>query len=357
VGTFPAVEAPGLAALVALAAGLTLVLVRSVMLRRRAIPADVARAVQAIPDALGDAVLAIDPAGRVAFADAAAAHLAGTSVADLVDRDVAEISPELAALARGLERGPATARFALSSPAGRVEVQAALVRVVARPPLALAVLRPLPPPAPPPLPQQAAPASARAHGPAARAALAATVEALRDPIAEAGEALSMLRLAATRLPSGADAALRRAEAALEAASRRLAEIGSAGEPGSAARRVDLGALVEESIAAFAAPAGVRIRADRGAAHAVADDRAVRAAVRELLAAAASALPAGGDVAVAVHEGAAPAVEIATAARVAPGGLALARALVAPQGGRVEDEAIPGRGWVVRLTLDGAGAPG
>jgi signal transduction histidine kinase len=39
--------------------------------------------------------------------------------------------------------------------------------------------------------------------------------------------------------------------------------------------------------------------------------------------------------------------------VPAGGLSLARALVAPQGGRVEEEPEPGRGGVVRITLERA----
>ncbi len=191
-----AVEVGVALAVVAAAAAL-----RATLLRRRAVPAGVALLAEAIPDALGDAVLAIDAAGRIGHANSAAGRLLGASVADLVDRDLAAVAPELHVLLRGLERGPARARIAIPAPGGAVRVRAAVARVSAHPPWALAVLRPLPQarPSPPPLPR--APAAVSSHG-EARAALAAAAASLGDPVARAVEALSLLWAAApARRPS------------------------------------------------------------------------------------------------------------------------------------------------------------
>lgn len=350
-GTLLAVRAVELAGFVAAAAALALL--RRALLRRRTVPAGMARLAQGIPDALGDALLALDPAGRIVFANSAAGRLTGISVAELVDREVAAISADLAALARGLDRGPASARIVISGAGGLVRVRAALVQVSARPPLALAVLRALPRPAPPQLPR-APPAPWPEHG-EARAGLGAAAAALREPVADAADALSLLRLAAPPLAPGADAALAAAEAALEQAARRIAAIDGAGQGSGPRRPLDLAALVEEVVETFPAPAGVRVRLDRGVARALADERALRTALRELLGAATAALPAG-EVAVTVRRGGHDAtVEIRAPASLSPGGLALARALVAPQGGRVDEETVPGRGAVVRVALEGAGA--
>lgn len=347
-----------LAVAVAAAASIATLVLRWILLRRRAVPAGVARLAQSIPDALGDAVLGLDPAGRIVLATSAAARLAGTSVAALVDRDVAEIWPELAALARGLERGPAAARLVLASPAGPVRVRAALVRVSSRPPVALAVLRTLPRPTPPPLPPIVAAEPERGERAVAAAAsgLAAGAAALHDPTVDVADALSLFRLAAPPLAPGAEAALAAAEAAVEVACRRVAALAAAAEHAGGQRRpVDVAALVEDLVATFPAPPGVRLTLDLGASRALADDRPVRAALRELLGAAA-ALPAGGEIAVAVRQrSGAAVVEIRTPVPVAPGGLALARALVVPQGGRVEDEAVAGSGSLVRVALEGAPA--
>jgi signal transduction histidine kinase len=348
------VRAVELAGVVAAAASIAAVLLRRVLMRRRSVPARVARLVQSIPDALGDAVLALDPAGRILLANSAAARLAGTSVAALVDRDVGELSPELASLALGLERGPAAARVALTGRDGPVRVRAALVRVSSRPPVGLAVLRPLPHPGPPPLPPLAAPPLERGD---AREGLATAAAALRDPAVEAADALSLFRLRAPPLAPPAEVALAAAEAAVGVVCRRVATLAAAAEHGGCNRRpVDVAALVEDLVETFPAPRGVRLTLDLGASRALVDHRPVRAALREILAAAAAALPAGGEIAVAVQQRAATAiVEIRAPAGVAAGGLALARALVVPQGGRVEDEAAPGGGSVVRVALEGAPA--
>ncbi len=351
-GTLLSVRAVELAALVAAAAALAIV--RWVLLRRRAVPEGIARLAQAIPDALGDAVVALDRVGRIVFANSTAARLAGISVAELIDRHVADLAPELAALARGLERGPATARIVLAGPAGPVRMRAALVQVSTHPPFALAVLRRLPRPSPPPLPR-----APRAPWPdlgEARAGLAAAATALRDPVADAADALSILRLAVPPLAPRADEALADAEAALGIAARRVTALEAAAQPGAPRRSLDLAALVEDLVATFPLPPGIRLRFDLAACRAVADERAVRAAVREILAAAAAALPAGGDITVALRGGRTCAtIEIRAPATVTAGGLALARALVAPQGGRVEDEIVPGRGAVIQIALEGTTA--
>ncbi|HEX9307874.1 MAG TPA: PAS domain-containing protein [Anaeromyxobacter sp.] len=336
----------------ALAVAAAVAALRAALVRRRAIPAGVALLAESIPDALGDAVLAIDGAGRVGHANSAAARLLGASVAELVDRDLAAVAPELLILSRGVERGPARARIAVPAPGGAVRVRAAVVRVSARPPWALAVLRPLPRPAPPPLPRVPL-GSSRGE---TRAGLAAAAASLADPVARAAEALSLLRLAAPPLSAQAAGALAAAEDALEVASRRVGALAAAGQGGGARHPLDLAALVEDLVATFPAPAGVHVRFDLAPSRALADDRPVRAALRELLAAAAAALPSGGEIAVAVGGAAGSAtIEIRTPAHVSAGGLSLARALVAPQGGRVEEEPVPGRGAIVRIALESAAA--
>jgi hypothetical protein len=356
VGTFLPVRAVGLGVvLVALAAWLAL---RWVLVRRRSVPRRVALLAEAIPEALGDAVLALDGAGRVGHANSAAGRLVGIPVAELVDRDVAAVAPELAALARGAERGPACARICVPGPRGPTRVRAVVVRVSSRPPWDLAVLRPFPVarPRPPPLPRSApAPWPARGE---ARAGFAAAAAALREPVAQAAGAVSIVRLAVPALGARAAAALAEAEAALEVADRRVAALAAAGE-GGGRRALDLGALAADLVARFPAPPGVRVRIGSGApgARALADDRPVRAALRELLAVAAAAAGAGGgEVVVGVRAGpTAIAIEVRSPVRVPAGGLSLARALVAPQGGRVEEEPEPGRGGVVRIALERAGA--
>ena len=183
--------------------------------------------------------------------------------------------------------------------------------------------------------------------------LAAAAAALGDPVADAADALSILRLAAPPLGTRASAALAEAEAALEEGARRVAALAAAGQ-GGVRRSIDLAALVEDLVGTFPAPAGVRVRFDHLApARAVADDRPVRAALRELLAAAAATVPSGGELAVAVRWSPTSAsIELSAPAPLPAGGLSLARALVAPQGGRVEQDAQPGRGALVRISLEG-----
>jgi hypothetical protein len=355
VGTFPPVRAVGLALGLAGVAAAWAAL-RWRLARRRSVPGRVALLAESIPEALGDAVLALDGAGRVGHANSAAGRLLGIPVAELVDREVAAVAPELAALARGVERGPASARIAIPSPRGPARVRAAVLRVSARPPWTLAVLRPFPVtrPRPPPLPR-APPAPWRGE---ARAGFAAAAEALREPVARAADAVSILRLAVPALGTRAAEALAGAEAALQIADRRVGALAAAGE-GGVRRAVDLGALLEDVVARFPWPPGVRVKAAArpSSARALADDRPVRAALRELLAAAAAvATAAGGELQVAALAGpASVSVEIRSPVRVPAGGLSLARALVAPQGGRVEEEPEPGHGagGVVRIALERA----
>jgi hypothetical protein len=336
----------------ALAAAAALAVLWRLLRRRRDLPGAVGRLAQAIPDALGDGVLAIDGEGRIADANPIAARLAGSTVAELVDRDLADLVPELAALARGLDLGPASAR--ISMPGAATPVQAALVRVVARPPWALVVLRPLPPPRPPAIPSPAP--APWPPGSDARRGLAAAAAALRDPVAEASGALSLLRLAAPPLAPRAGAALATAEAALEVAARRTAALSRAGQPAAIRRPLDVRALVADLVEGFPAPTGIRVRCELHPARAVVDEGPLRSALRELLGAAAAALPGGGELGVSVRTGpAAVLLEIAAPAGVAASGVALARALLAPQGGRVEEDDAAGRGTVLRIAVEGAPA--
>jgi hypothetical protein len=349
VGTLLAVRAVDLVAALVVAAALGL-LARRALQRRSGVPEGMALVAEALPEALGDAVLVLDDRGRVVRASPAAAELLGRPAAALAGSEVAEVSPELAALARGVERGPATARVALGAGAS---VLAAVVAISARPRLALAALRRLPRPNPPPLPP--VPARPWTERGAARAGLAAAASALSAPVADAAGALSLLRLAAPPLPPAAAAALARAEAALEVAVRRVAALEAAGEP-APRRPVDLAALARDLVETFAAPPGVQVALELTAACAMADDRPVRAALRELVAAFAGAVPAGGEIVVAVGATATAAtLEVRAEADAAPGGPALARALVAPQGGRVEVDGSATTGAVVRIVLEAAGA--
>jgi hypothetical protein len=213
----------------------------------------------------------------------------------------------------------------------------------------------LPGRAPPPS-VRPVPASAPAEPALAIPGLAVAVTAVQDPITRAAQAVSILRLAAPQLPARAEAALATAEEALETAIHRVGALAVAGHGGGARRPIDLAGLVEDLVATFPPPPGVRLRFELAVARALADDRPVRAAVRALLAAACAGLPAGGEIEVAVRSaGPSALVELRSGGELAPGGLALARALVAGQGGRVEQEAVPGRGSLVRLALERAAA--
>ncbi len=339
----------------AVALGATLALafawVRRASLRRRALPTRLALLAEAIADALGDGVVALDDQAHIGHVNTAAARLMGTTVADLVDRDATEVAPEIAALARGVERGPSSAQLNVSGPRSPVRVRAAVVRVRARPGWSLVVLRPTPArrPRPPPLPP--GPERTGAAHAVARAGLAAAAAALHEPLARAAEALSILRLACPPLGTRAAEAFAAAESSLEIGSRRVLALEEAGR-GGAARPLELEALATDVAASLVASHGVRMRVEaRGEARALADDRPVRAALREILVAAAAATPHGGEIAIVARRGVTTAsLEVRLPARLQPGGLSLARALVAPQGGRVEEEGSAGQGALVRISL-------
>jgi hypothetical protein len=108
--------------------------------------------------------------------------------------------------------------------------------------------------------------------------------------------------------------------------------------------------VEDVVGTVPVPAGVRIRTELRLARALADDRALRTALREVLRAAAASLGAGAELAVAVRgDGIAPVIEIAASGAGAASAAAFARALLAPHGGRVEEEQA-GSGRRLRVVL-------
>ncbi len=315
--------------------------------KRVRLPQTVRRAEQ-LAGALGDAVLVADGSGRIVRANDSAVRLAGTE--RLVGMQLAELGPDLPAVARGLTRGLASAFVAVETSVGLVRAQASLARISSRPALDLIVLRPealapSPPPMPPPLPiPRSAPMPSDAAG--ARAAIAAAAAALREPLSRAGRAASLLRLVGPPLSPRAANALGAMEAAVEDAERRTALLAAAGEGGRRGA-LDLAALVGDLVRAFAPRSGARVRTRLAPAFALGDDRPVRAAVREILHAAADG---GGDVEIEVSASAAgPSIAIGARA-VAHGATALARALVAPHGGRVEEHEGPSGRHVVKVAL-------
>lgn len=354
VGTFSPVSPP--AAVLLLATGALLLAAALLAAARLAgargrLPRALRPLLGAVPDALGDAALLLEPKGTIAAANAAAGRLAGVPSAQLSGVSAAAIFGEdLAILQRGTARGPGAGAIAVASAAGWVRVRAVVARVSARPPLDLAVLRPERAPVrPPPLPVAAPPPPRRAEG---RADLAAVSAALRTPVCRAATAASMLRLL---LPDGVRAhdELDRLDAALRDLEVRLAALASAGASGSGATRaLDVAALVGELLAL---PGPVRIRAALAPARALADEARLRTALREVLRAATEALPSGAELVVSVRaRGASAIVELASAALAPDGGVAaIARALLGPEGGRVEVEAVPGRGALCRIVLPAA----
>jgi signal transduction histidine kinase len=324
--------------------------------RRGRLPRALRPLLGAVPDALGDAALLLEPKGTIAAANAAAGRLAGVPPARLSGVSAAAVfGKDLAILQRGTTRGPGAGAIAVASAAGSVRVRAVVARVSARPPLDLAVLRPEPGPVrPPPLPAVAPPPPRRAEGRAeGRADLAAVSAALRTPVCRAATAASMLRLL---LPDGVRARdeLDRLDAAVRDLEVRLAALASAGASGSdATRAVDVAALVGELLAL---PGPVRIRAALAPARALADEARLRTALREVLRAAAEALPSGAELVVSVGaRGPSAIVELAPAALATDGGVAaIARALLGPEGGRVEVEAVPS---LCRVVLPGGASRG
>jgi PAS domain-containing protein len=351
---------PGAHAL-ALPAGVALILaglaVMWVVRRRGAAAETIDALLGAVLSPLGDAAILLDARGRILRANAAAARLMAMTERELVGSDAAVLGHELAVLRHGLARGPAEAAVTIPFGAGPVRAKAALVRLGGRRPVDLLVLRPLAaaPERPPPLPRPPPPPDP--HD--ARALLGAVGASLKAPVARAAAAASYVRLLAPPLPARAAERLDELEAALDDASRRLAALAAAAEHvASAARPIDLAPLVADVVAAFPAPAGVRVRTSLRPAVAFADDRPLRAAVREALRAVAAGTHRGGEIAVVVSgRGTSAVVEVTGGAGEGADGIAaVARALVAPHGGRVEDEVAPGRGRALRLLLPLAAEP-
>ncbi len=312
--------------------------------RERARLPEALRRMEQLSGALGDGVLVFDGSGRIVRVNDAAVQLLGTD--RLLGMDVAALGPDVAAVARGLARGPASAFVAIETGETLVRAHASLARVSSTPALDMILLRAEEltsrPPALP-QPRQAPPRGGSAE---ARAAVQAAAAALREPLSRAGRAASLLRLVGPPLPARAAAALATVESALDDADRRASLLSAAGE-GGRGRALDVAALVTDLVGAFAPPPGVRVRTRLKPAIALGDDRPLRAALREILRAVAEG---GGDVEVEVSSGAAgPSVAIVGRA-VPEGAAALARALVAPHGGRVEEHDAPGRGHVVEVAL-------
>ncbi|ACG73370.1 hypothetical protein AnaeK_2143 [Anaeromyxobacter sp. K] len=343
----------GAGTLAALAVALLVLLLRA---RRPGVPAEARALLAQVPGALGDAALLLDPEGFVVAGNAEAAALAGLAPDRLRGARASVILGEdLAVLQRGAARGPSAARVHLRTPGGAAPARAVVVRVSSRPPRDLAVLRPEPMvarPTPPPLPL---PPVRPGAGPCP-ADLGAIAAALREPLARACTAASMLRLLAPRLALGAGE-LARLEGALGDLERRLGALAATSGAG-AVRPVDLAAAFGEIAAQL--PPGVRVRAALEPAPVLADEARLRAMLRELLRAVCEALPSGGELTatVSVRRGAAV-LELGRAGGRGAGeagAAALARAALGPEGARVEEETAPGRGRVLRLVLPLAAPP-
>ncbi len=325
-------------------------LVWAVRARRRAgLPDSVQRILAGALDPLGDAVIVLGRDGRISRANAAAARLAGSDATPLEGKELSSVAEELAVLRHGLSR--AAAVDATVSLRTGVRAHAALVRLRGSPSVDVVVLRAeLPRAAPPPLP----PASERGPAPASLGhVLAGAAACLKAPLSRAATAASYLRLLAPPHTPRAAEQLSALDAALEEAARRIGELHDAGEKAAGApHALELVPLVSDLLAAWAPPPGVRVRSALEPALALAEDRPLRAAIREVLRAAGAGAGRGTEIAVHVgRRGAAAVVEIAGGAAGDDGeAAAVARALVAPQGGRVEDEAVPGRGRTLRIVL-------
>lgn len=317
-------------------------------------PGGIARALLA---SLGDAVMVVDGEDRIVEANDRAARLVGGTPADLVGRELSRLGPDLPILARGLARGPSAGLVSLQVTGGRIRARAALALVSRRPRRSIVALRvepERPPPLPPPLPRRPLAAPEAGDPVEARAGLAAAAAAAREPLARATRAASLLRLVAPPLEARAAAALAALEEALGDAERRTGALAAAAQIG-ARRGVDLAALVEDVAGAAALPPGVRVRADLRPARALADDRALRVALREVLRSVASSLGAGAELRVAVRVAAGtPVVELASRGEASAFAAALARALLAPHGARVEEERVDA-GWRLRVALPAAPA--
>jgi hypothetical protein len=302
----------------------------------------------ALGSGLGEAVIVLDARGRVLDANELALRMAVLGRGAIVGRDVSVLGAEVAGLRERIGRGAATAVVTLPFGAAPVRARAVAVRVAGLA-LEVMVLRPEPKVRPPPLPR---PEPAPDPGDA-REAIGAVAASLRGPFGRATAAASYVRLLAPPLPSRAAEALASLERALEDCTRRIAAISSAQHGHTGA--LDLASIVADLVGAYAPGAGVRVRTSIHPARAIADDRPLRAAIREALR---SVAGEGRDVAVWVGaRGDAAVVEIAggPGPRDDDGAAAIARALVAPLGGRVEEEVVPGHGRSVRIVLRGAPA--
>jgi signal transduction histidine kinase len=353
----PGLDPLSLAAGAALAGGLAALAaaMRAAARRRRGVGPE--RLARAVLEPLGDALLALDADGRVVQANPAAEALLGASGAALAGRPVASLGTDLAVLRHGAPRGPSAGLATILTARGPVLAHAAVVRVAAQPARDLALLRPVAavPPALPPPPEPPLEVEPMEDG-AATPALAAVAAALREPFGRASASASYVRLLAPPLPPHAAEALDRLEEALEDLARRLAALGASDARGADGSDVALAPLVRDLLAAWAPPAGVRVRVALADATARADERALRAALRELLRAAGVGAARGREVLVSVSvRGGAALVEIAGAAPGCEGAVALARALVHAQGGRVEEEG-HGGDRLLRLVLPLAAAP-
>jgi signal transduction histidine kinase len=329
----------------------------------RAVPAAVDALLAGVATPLGDAAVIFDADGRVVWANDAASALSGCAADALVGRGRDALGEDLAVLMRGLERGPATGRVAIPTPAGRVQARAAAVRIPGALALDVAALRVEPPEAPPaaapepPFVEDAdivpEPPALRA-GPAApalptHAALAALASELSGPVARASAAAAMLRLT---LPASGDEQLGRIERELRAAEETLSML-LVPLPAPVPRAVDVDVLLTEALGQVAFAAGVRVRRVGGAAAALADAGQLRQALLHLLRLAAAAMPAGGELGVrTARRGLDMLLEISDTGAGAAAGLelALAERLVAAQGGRLERAVVSGRGEVSRMTL-------
>jgi hypothetical protein len=363
---WPAAHALALPAGIAVAALIAGTLL--VRRRRARVPGLLAPLLHALGEGLGDAVLVVDARGRVVEANAAALRAAALPRDGILGRDVTVMGADVARLWASVARGhPVHGMIAIPFGAVPVRAYAVAARLASVPRLDVLLLRPEPAPArprdtpPPPLPPLPLP---RAPPPPdageARAAIGAVAASVKAPLTRAATAASYVRLLAPPLPARAAEALASLERELEDAGRRLGAIASSAERGRAPlHELDVGALVAELVGSFQPAPGVRLRASIRPALALADDRPLRAAVREALRAASAGAPGGAviDVSVAAAGGGAV-IEIAgdATARDDDGAAAIAHALVAPLGGRVEEEAAPGRGRSVRIVLRGVPTP-
>jgi signal transduction histidine kinase len=353
-------------------AGVVAICVAARAARRRQ-PATLSTAAEAllrgVATPLGDAALAFDGAGRLAWCNDAAAALCGVPRDALAGRGRELLGADLAVLLRGLERGPAVGRVTLATPSGARAAQAAAVQVPGVSAFDVVVLRiePLPPRVDDAVevddadivleraPERPAPLDGAAPSPAVEEAAAALAAQLRGPLGRASAAAALLRLAAPALTGAAEEHLARIERELGDLEATLADVTAPLAPPSL-RRVDVDALLSDTLARTTFAPGVSVRRVGGSSTALADAAHLRQALRHLLRVAAAAMPAGGQLGLrCAQRGTEVVLEIAdTGAGTAPGSdLARAERLVAVQGGRLERASTPGRGSVCRLALPAA----